>query len=72
MTLRNAAQVWQAALGELQLQVSKANYTTWLKDTQVISYEDGLFVIGAPTTFATEWLENRLQSLVKKTLIGIT
>ena len=72
MTLRNAAQVWQAALRELQLQVSKANYTSWLKDTQVISYEDGLFVIGAPTAFATEWLENRLQSLVKKTLIGIT
>ncbi|HEX2173811.1 MAG TPA: chromosomal replication initiator protein DnaA [Dehalococcoidia bacterium] len=72
MTIRNAAQVWQAALGELQLQVSKANYTTWLKDTQLISYEDGLFVIGAPTAFATEWLENRLQSLVKKTLISIT
>lgn len=67
----NADQMWRAALGELQLQVSKANYTTWLKDTQVISYEDGLFVIGAPTAFAMEWLENRLHSLVRKTLIGI-
>jgi chromosomal replication initiator protein len=72
MMQRNPTQVWQAALGELQLQVSKANYMTWLKDTQLISYEDGLFVIGAPTAFATEWLENRLQSLVRKTLIGIT
>lgn len=66
-----ARQIWEAALGQLQLQVSKANYSTWLKDTVLVSAEDDLYVIGAPTSFATEWLENRLHSLVKKTLISI-
>ena len=41
-----AAQVWQAALGELQLQMTKPTFDTWLKNTSLISYEDGTFVIG--------------------------
>lgn len=71
MKSRSAKQIWQAALGELQLQVNRANFNTWLKDTSVVSQEDNLFVIGAPTAFAQEWLESRMKSLVKKTLIGI-
>lgn len=67
----NPRQIWEAALGQLQLQVSKANYSTWLKDTVLVSSEDDLYIIGAPTSFATEWLENRLHSLVKKTLVSI-
>ncbi|MDO8670279.1 MAG: chromosomal replication initiator protein DnaA [Dehalococcoidia bacterium] len=71
MSSRSAKQIWQTALGELQLQVNRANFNTWLKDTSVVSHEDNLFVIGAPTAFAQEWLESRMKSLVKKTLIGI-
>ena len=49
----------------------RANYDTWLKDTYIISHEDGVFVIGAPTPFAREWLANRLAGMVKRTLTGI-
>jgi len=68
---QNAKQVWQAALGELELQMTKANYNTWLKDTAVISYEDDLFVVGVPTTFVAEWLEARMKGHIKRTLISI-
>lgn len=64
-------QIWQAALGELQLQMTKATFDTWLKHTFVISYEDGTFVIGVHNTYAKEWLENRLLSTIKRTLVGI-
>jgi chromosomal replication initiator protein len=64
--------IWEAALGELQLQVNKPNYDTWLKDTTGISYQDDLFVVGVPNVFIAEWLRNRLYSLIKKTLTGIT
>ncbi|MCL5074168.1 MAG: chromosomal replication initiator protein DnaA [Chloroflexi bacterium] len=67
----NAKQIWQAVLGELQLQVSKANYETWLKNTSVVSHEDGLFIIGAPNSFAKEWLESRFLSKIKRTLTSI-
>jgi len=65
-------QVWQAALGELQLQLTKSTYDTWLRDTSLLSHEDGLFVIGVETAYAKDWLENRLLSTVKRTLTGIT
>ncbi len=68
----SSREIWHAALGQLQLQVTPADYDTWLRDTAVVSHEDGLFVIGTPGTFAREWLENRLHSLIKKTLTGLT
>ena len=55
-----AEQIWQAALGELQLQMTKATFDTWVRDTTVISYEDGSFIIGVHNGFAKDWLENRL------------
>jgi chromosomal replication initiator protein len=67
----NGKQIWQAALGELQIQMSRPDYATWLKDTCLISHEDGVFVIGVSTPFAKEWLENRLSSPIRQTLTGI-
>lgn len=71
MEIRSAKETWERALGELQLSVSRANYRTWLKDTVGVALEDGTFIVGAPSSFATEWLEKRLSSLVAKTLAGI-
>lgn len=67
----NGKQIWQAALGELQIQLSRPDYSTWLKDSSLISHEDGVFVIGVPTPFAKEWLENRLSLTIRRTLTRI-
>ena len=67
----NGKQIWQAALGELQIQMSRPDFATWLKDTCLISHEDGVFVIGVPTPFAKEWLENRLALSIRRTLTRI-
>ncbi|MFQ6059084.1 MAG: chromosomal replication initiator protein DnaA [Anaerolineae bacterium] len=67
----DARQIWQAALGELQLQMTKATFDTWLKGTYALAYEDGSFVIAVHNTYAKEWLENRLYSPIKRTLTGI-
>jgi len=72
MGLKSAQQIWETALGELQLQVSKQNYRTWLEKTVGLSYEDNTIIIGAPNTFTTEYLDKKLRSLVEKTLIGLT
>lgn len=68
---RQASEIWKAALGELELQVSKANYRTWLKDTVGLSYDNEQFTVGVPNVFTLEWLEQRLFHLIKKTLSGI-
>ncbi len=64
-------QVWQAALGELQLQMTKATFDTWFKTSRVVAYEDGTFVIGVSSAYAKDWLENRLSGTIKRTLNGI-
>jgi hypothetical protein len=63
--------VWQAALGELQLQMTKATFDTWVRNTRLISCQDGVFVIGVQNEFARDWLENRLLTTVERTLVGI-
>lgn len=67
-----ADKIWQAALGELQLQVNKANFNTWLKDTKGIDYSNGVFTVAVPSTFIAEWLKSRLYSIVSKILCSIT
>jgi chromosomal replication initiator protein len=64
--------IWEAAKGELQLQMTKATYDTWISNTHLIAHEDGTFVIGVHNTYVKEWLEHRLQTVIKRTLIGLT
>ena len=64
-------EIWQSALGKLQIQVSKANYATWLSNSQGISCHDGIFVVSVPSIFVAEWLSKRLYPLVRKTLVDI-
>ncbi len=69
--MKSPQAIWEAALGELQVQVTQPNFDTWLKDTEGVKYRDDVFVIGAPNAFVAEWLESRLKSLIKKALTGI-
>ena len=71
MKTRPAADIWKAALEELQVKVSPANYQTWLKNTVGLSLNDGCFTVGVPSSFVTEALEKRLNPLIEKTLTGI-
>ena len=64
-------QAWQAALGQLQMEMPKAAYDTWVRDTELVTYEDGSFIIGVHNPYARDWLESRLSSTVKRLLSGI-
>jgi len=72
MEARSAQEIWETALGELQIQVNKANYRTWLEKTAGLSYQGNQFVVGVPNTFVAEYLDKNQHSLIKKTLIGLT
>jgi chromosomal replication initiator protein len=69
--LEPAKDIWERALGKLQIQVSKANYTTWLSNSQGLSCQDNNFVVSVPNVFVAEWLSRRLYPLVRKTLVDI-
>jgi chromosomal replication initiator protein len=65
------SEVWQAALGELQLQMTRDTFNTWLKPTRVISYEDSALIIGVENGYVKEWLSNRLLSTIQRTVTSI-
>ena len=64
----NNAELWQATLGEIELSISKANFSTWFKNTTILSNENGKVVIGVPNGFAKEWLENKYNTYIFKAL----
>jgi chromosomal replication initiator protein len=67
----DAKQVWRAALGELQVSLSPANYETWLRDTHLVEVDDQRFRIAVPNGFAKDWLEGRYRPLISQTLAKI-
>lgn len=63
--------IWRMVLAELALQMPAATYDTWVRDTVVLAYEDGEFIIGMPNAYARDWLENRLRNTIKRTLSSL-
>lgn len=64
--------IWQATLGELELTLSRANFTTWFKSTFISKYQEGSIIIGVPNTFTKAWLEKKYHSAILKALQKIT
>jgi chromosomal replication initiator protein len=67
----NAQQAWQATIGQLQMEMPKASYDTWVKDAQFQGWENGLFSISVHNAYARDWLESRLTSTIERLLSGI-
>jgi chromosomal replication initiator protein len=55
-----AEKAWQAAIGTLEMEMSKASFDTWVRDAEYLTYEDGAFTIGVHNAYARDWLESRL------------
>jgi hypothetical protein len=69
--LRAAHESWQSLLGQLQMEMPRASFDTWVRDTRVVSFEDNCLVISVRNAYARDWLESRLASTVSRLLIGI-
>lgn len=67
----DADAAWQATLSELALQLQASVFDTWIRDAQLIAYEDGEFIVGLPHAYACDWVENQLRTPVKRTLRSI-
>lgn len=66
-------EIWQAVLSEFELQVSKANFTTWFKNTGIGDFSSkGEVTICVPNTFTKSWLEKKYHSDIVKRLEKIT
>ncbi len=64
-------QAWQSVLSQLQMEMPKASFDTWVKDTHAVSLEDNVLTIRVRNAYARDWLESRLTSTVSRMLVGI-
>jgi len=60
--------LWQSVLGEIELTVSHATYTTWYKNTELVSHNDEEMVIAVPNIFAKKQFEVKFNEQIKKVL----
>ena len=72
MNEQSTREIWKAVLGELQLQLPRPTFETWLKQTDGVSYDEHQFIVEAPTPFAVAWLERRMYNAIQKTVEKVT
>jgi chromosomal replication initiator protein len=68
----NTHELWQAVLGELELSLSKANFTTWFKNTFIASVDNDAVVISVPNTFTKAWLEKKYNAPIIESLRSVS
>ncbi len=64
----NREELWQSVLGQIEFEVSRANFATWFKQTSIHGIEDGVATIAVPNAFAKEWLEKKFHKNIIKSL----
>jgi len=67
----NIDQAWQSVLSQLQSEMPKASFDTWVGDTRPLALENGALTVSTPNAYARDWLESRLASTVSRLLVGI-
>jgi len=66
----NTKELWENCLSEIELGISKANFTTWFKNTSIVKEDTGTIYVGVPNEFVKDWLYNKFHKLILKTLIS--
>ncbi len=64
----NTKQLWKNCLTEIESVMSKANFSTWFKNTSIVREETGIIYIGVPNEFVRDWLMNKYHKLITKTI----
>src|SRR6185295_2497699 len=64
----NTKQLWKNCLVEIEAGLSKANFSTWFKNTSIVREDTGIIYIGVPNEFVRDWLQNKYHKLITKTV----
>ncbi len=67
----NNLELWQSVLAQMQLYLSKANFATWFQNTEIVFKDNEKIIISVPNAFSKEWLSNKYNKVILKTLHDI-
>ena len=62
---------WAQTLASLQAQIPRPTYETWLRRTLLLDIESDTAFISVGSSFAKEWLEQRLYQAIAKGLSNV-
>ena len=62
---------WQMGLGQLQMDMSRATFDTWVKSVEFVSLEEGIFTLGTYNAYGRDWLDSRLKTTIQRMMQGI-
>ncbi|MBU6430854.1 MAG: chromosomal replication initiator protein DnaA [Patescibacteria group bacterium] len=62
--------LWDSVLVEMELAISKANFSMWFKDTSITKQDDGIVYLNVPSVFVKDWLNNKYHKSILKSLRG--
>ncbi len=65
-------ELWENALVELEMSISKPNFNTWFKDTHIVRVEDGVIQLGVPSQFARDWLSTKFHKDILRSLRSLS
>jgi len=65
-------EIWKAVLGEMELTLPRANFTTWFKNTSIVSKDGDAIVVSVPNGFIKEWLENKFNKKILQSVRNLT
>jgi len=65
-------EIWQAVLGEMEINLSRANFTTWFKSTFISTLENNKIIVSVPNTFTKAWLEKKYHKDILQALEKVT
>ena len=67
----NTEHAWQSVLGQLQMEMPRASFDTWVRDSKPVSYDSGVMTVAVRNAYARDWLDTRLSSTVSRLLVDI-
>ncbi len=64
-------QLWNNVLGDIESYLSRANFSTWFKNTFIIKIEDGIVFLGVPNEFVRDWLYDKYHKNILKSFRSV-
>lgn len=65
-------ELWKAVLGEMELSLSRATFTTWFKNTAVVARDKSSIIVSVPNGFIKEWLESKFNKKILQSVRALT
>ncbi len=69
--LEDNKKLWDKVLSDVELSISKANFSTWFKDTNIVKFENGIVYLSVPNEFVKNWLYEKYNKFILKSLRGL-